>query len=330
LSEVAENVVQDTTVFEELKFDSSVDTEDDRDLLTITKSDSDLLTRLQVAREVEVEGFLTGEAVSGSRFASLELERNDTHTDEVGAVDTFEGFSNDDADALEHGTLCGPIAGRTRTVFLTSDDDEGSLGLSVLHGSIVDGHLFTRGVVDGDGTSLAFTDDLVGEADVGEGTTDHDEIVTTARTVRVEVSRLNTVGLEELGGGRVLGDGTSGGDVIGGDGVSEVEDAGGVVDLGGGGGLHGHTLEVRGAVDVGRLFVPLVVLTFGSLELVPDGVGGFVGGVDGGEEFLGDVLVDDGLNFFGSGPDVLKHNTFSDGFSGEVNVGATSKSEGDN
>ena len=42
----------------------------------------------------------------------LELEGEDSHADEVGAVDALVALGDDEADAEEAGALGGPVAGR--------------------------------------------------------------------------------------------------------------------------------------------------------------------------------------------------------------------------
>ncbi len=146
--------------------------------------------------------------MSVSALTVLELERQDTHTDEVGSVDSLVALSDDSVHTLEVGALGSPITGGAGAIFVTSQDNELFASISVVLGSIEDGHLGVGGHVHGGRTNLV--DHLVNETDVGKSTTGHDLIITSAGTVGVEVLGGDTT-LSKVASGRgVLGDLTSG------------------------------------------------------------------------------------------------------------------------
>lgn len=175
---------------------------------------------------------------------------------------------------------------------------------------------------------------LVTDTDVGEGSSGHDEIVASSGAVGVEVLGVDAVGLEPLGGGGGSGDLAGRRDVVGGDGVTNVEEAVGALDVGDNWEFLGHTGEEGGLVDVGALG-PSVDLTGLGLQTLPKGTAlGDVGVhlselfvVDGGGYNLG--------NLVSGGPDVLEEDVvafgvLADGLGGEVDVDSSSQSVGYN
>ena len=112
---------------------------------------------------------------------------------------------------------------------MTSKDNSVFAILHVALSSIPDGKLFTCRVVDGLGSNLIIQ--FIDDSGISKGTSGHDFEVTSAGTIRVEVSLLDAM-LHEIAGGRgLLGDLTSGRDVIGRDGVSQVQQAVGALDV---------------------------------------------------------------------------------------------------
>jgi hypothetical protein len=91
----------------------------------------------------------TGKAKGLRALASLELEGEDTHADEVSPVDTLEALSDDGLDSHKVGALGGPVTGGARAVLLASKHDGVDVGLLVALGCVVDGEGLTSGDVDG-------------------------------------------------------------------------------------------------------------------------------------------------------------------------------------
>jgi hypothetical protein len=119
----------------------------------------------------------------------------------------------------------------------------------ILLSGVINVESLARRHVNSLGGSLA--DHLVDQADVGEGTTNHDFVITTTSTVAVEVVLLNTTGFQVASSRRALGDVTSRADVIGGDRVTEVQQAVGVLDGSERSGFELHRLEEGRVVNVG-------------------------------------------------------------------------------
>ena len=226
--ELSEDVVEDTTVLEVLNLGLSVETAGDGESLASARGHTDVLTDLEVATlHVNAEGLSAVEAKRVSVLAALELHGEDAHTNEVGSMDTLVALSNNSLDALKLRTLGSPITRGTRAVLVTGKDDGVDASLHVLVGSVENGHLLTGRNVHGLGADLV--NELVDEADVGEGTTSHDLVVTSAGTVGVEVLGGNTLLLEVASSGRVGSNLTSRRDVISGDGVTDVKEHVGVL-----------------------------------------------------------------------------------------------------
>lgn len=183
--------MEDTSVLEVGDFWVSVKSAGDGQRLAAVGLNVNILTDLEFATlHVDVELFASGKTVSIGVLASLELHGEDSHTDEVGTMDTLVAFSNDGFHTLEIRTFGGPIARGSGTVFLSSKDDGVDASIFILVGSIKDSHLFSCRNVDGGRTSLG--DHLVDKTDVCEGTTSHDGIISTARSIRVVVLGWNT------------------------------------------------------------------------------------------------------------------------------------------
>jgi len=138
-------------------------------------------------------------------------------------MDSLVALSDNSFDALEVGSLGGPIAGGARAVLFASQNNELLARIDVLLSSVEDSHFLARGDVDGGGTDLRHH--LVDEANVGKGSTSHDLVVTSAGSVGVVVLSSDAALLKVSSSGGVLGDLTSWGDVISRDRVTNVEQA---------------------------------------------------------------------------------------------------------
>src|SRR5712691_1316443 len=94
LRQLSQHRVQDAAVAVALDLDGGVDTAsgDEVDPLAVglERRDLDGLTRFQVVVESDLEGFGAVEIKEFSRFTFAELQRQDTHADEVRAVDALE------------------------------------------------------------------------------------------------------------------------------------------------------------------------------------------------------------------------------------------------
>jgi len=93
-------------------------------------------------------------------------------------------------------------------------------------------------------------DKLVDEPDVGEGSSGHDLVVSSSGTIGVVVLCLDASGFEVCSGWRVAGNLTCWRDVVGGDGVTEVQEDVAIDNALDWGGLGLSGLEERWIVDV--------------------------------------------------------------------------------
>ena len=184
-------------------FDWRIDAEFDRLLnfgaVFAGDSEGDILAGLDAVAEAgDVVGFGAVEVEGLRTDAFGELEREDAHADEVGAVDAFEALRDDGLDAEEAGAFGGPVAAGAGAIFLSGEDDErGASGL-VFHAGIVDAHLLTGRLVDREAAfharAIGFGGDHeVFDADIGEGATGHDAVIATAAAVAVEIHRFDAV-----------------------------------------------------------------------------------------------------------------------------------------
>src|SRR6185437_8981577 len=70
----------------------------------------DILPRLDSGNPGDRVFLFAGEAESRGSLALAELEREDAHSDEVGAVDPLEALGDDRADSEQDGALRRPVA----------------------------------------------------------------------------------------------------------------------------------------------------------------------------------------------------------------------------
>jgi hypothetical protein len=325
--------VQDSAVLEVGDFRVGVNSALDDEGFSTVGGNLDVLCDCQVSSvDVNVELLGTSEAEGLGRFAFLELEGQDAHTKEVTSVDALIGLSDNDLNTLEVGALSSPIARGSRSVLFTGKDDGVNTSRLVLMGSVENGHLFSGRDVHGGGTGLG--NHLVDESHVSEGTSSHDLIVTSAGSVGVEVLIGDSALSKEASSRGVLGDLSSGGDVIGGDGVTHVQEAVSVVNVRDGLEFSLGALEEGRVVDVGGVVVPRVEFTFGGLEVLPH-LGSLEDVVVNVNEHLRlDASFGNDLDFITSGPDVGEENVFavlvlSERLGLEIVVDGTGKGVGD-
>lgn len=266
--EPSEDVVEDTTVLEVVDLWVSVESAGDGEGLAGIGGDCDVLTDLKsTALKVDVEGLSAIKAERVSALASFELHWKDSHTNQVGSVDSFIALSDDSLDSLEERSLGSPISGGARSVLLSCKDDGGFTFFLISCSGIEDGHLLTRWDVDGLWSD--FIDELVDKSDVGEGSSCHDLVISSSGTVCVVVLWPNTSGFQVSGGWRVVGNLTSWRDMVGGDGVTQVQEDVSIGDALDWGQTGLDALEERWVVDVGGVLIPGIELSFWSLERLP-------------------------------------------------------------
>src|SRR5215207_528391 len=169
--------------------------------------------RLAVLEIAHVEGLLAGQAERLDRLALRELEWQDAHPDQVGAVDPLEALGHHRADAEQRGSLRGPVPRGARAVLLAGQHHQRHTLVGVRHRGLVDRGLLAVRQVAGE-AALALTQ-AVAEADVGEGAADHHLVVAAPRAVRVEVTDLDALLDQPPAGRAVLLDCPRGRDVIG-------------------------------------------------------------------------------------------------------------------
>src|SRR5690606_35037092 len=80
-------------------------------------------------------------SVEAERLPALplgELQGDDTHPDEVRAVDALEALGDDRLDAEQRGALGRPVTRRSRAVLLAAEHDERDARRLVVHARVVD------------------------------------------------------------------------------------------------------------------------------------------------------------------------------------------------
>ena len=230
-------------------------------------------------------------------------------------MDALVALGDHSLDAQQLRALGGPVARRTRAVFLAAEHDARRAVGDVLHGRVIDRHLLAGGLQHG---QAAFDARAVGlqrqhqvlDAHVGECATHHDVMIAAAGAVGVEVDDADVM-LEQVGasrGGRLDGAGRA--DVVGGDRVTEDAQCARTQHVAGGTRRHAEVGKERRFGDVGRLR-PVVGLPGGGGNAVPQRI------------VLGQVAVElaEGLRVHGvlhavmdllaGGPDVADPHVFA-------------------
>src|SRR6478752_1345127 len=172
--DLAQHVLQDAAVAVVVGFTRGIDAQDRIEARggAVFGGGGDALNR---------EGFRTRQAQAGGVLAGRELQGQDAHADQVGAVDALVALRDDSLDTQQCGALGGPVTGRTGAVLLAGQDNQrGAGGLVVLRG-VVDVGLRAVGLREVAGeAALDAVEELVLDPDVGEGAADHDFVVATA------------------------------------------------------------------------------------------------------------------------------------------------------
>src|SRR5690606_6235967 len=135
--ERAEDVLEDSAIAVVVRFSGGGDAHDGIELdgllalgreLAPLRRDRDGLARrafVQLLESRDRDDLGTVEPQGLPAFPGGELQGNDTHTDEVGAVDALEALGDDRLDAEEARALGRPVARRPRAVLLAAEDDQG-------------------------------------------------------------------------------------------------------------------------------------------------------------------------------------------------------------
>src|SRR3569832_2780444 len=135
-------------------------------------------------------------------------------------MDALETLGDLRAHAEQARSLRGPGSGRARAVFLARDDDERHVFFRIFHGSVVDAHAFAVWQVLRH-AAFAARQNLVANADDGEGAAHHHYVITAPRAVGVEIRRGHAL-FDEIASRRALrADAARGRDVIGGHRITE-------------------------------------------------------------------------------------------------------------
>jgi hypothetical protein len=137
--------------------------------------------RLGVGDAGDRELLLAGEAQRPHGLPVRELQWQDPHANEVGAVDALKALGDDRAHAQQARPLGRPVAGGAGSVLLARQDDEGRVLLHVAHGGVVDRHLLLVAATQiHRHAALSARSELVAQADVGEGAAHHHLVVAAA------------------------------------------------------------------------------------------------------------------------------------------------------
>src|SRR5918992_421679 len=216
LEELAQHRLQDAAVPQVLDLHRRVHARPDPELSHLATFTSGLYSKpgagCEIGEALYVVGLRTVQPKTIGVLAPCELQGEDAHPDQVRAVDALEALGDDGPYAEQERALRRPVARGAGAVLLAREDDQGDAFLLVLHRSLVDGRLLPIREVNG--VAALLRDELVAQADVGEGAAHHDLVVAAAATVGVEVARVHAFRDQVLPRRHLGRDGTCGGDVV--------------------------------------------------------------------------------------------------------------------
>ena len=296
--------------------------------------DLELLARRdRVVEAGDVEALLAAQAQAVARVPRLELERQHAETRQVAAVDALEAFGDHRAHALQARALGRPVPAGPGAVLLSGEDDERRALGPIAFGRGEDRHLLAAGEVPRE-AALDAVQQLVADADVGEGAPLHHLVVAAAGAVAVEVAGGDAARLKVVRGRAADGDGPRRRDVIRGDAVGQLEQAARAGEGRDGCGRGRQVHEEAGLAHVGAVRGPVEAFAPGDR----DGVPGFVGLVDAA------VLRDEELGAQGrrrrrrdlrvAGPEIGEHHRLAVGadaqsLGGEIDIHPACQGVGD-
>ena len=118
-------------------------------------------------------------------------------------MDPLEALGDDSPHAEKAGAFGCPVPGATRAVFLAGENHERYPGLAINHRGIVDRDLGFLWVEKIEGQSpLDSREHEIFNSDVGKSSTGHDPVISSTRTVTVEILDRNAMFHEIGAGGR--------------------------------------------------------------------------------------------------------------------------------
>jgi len=264
------HVVQDAPVLVVGQLQVGVEPADHGELLAGVCADGDFHAGGQGVGDINVKLLLAREPQALGSLSLFVLQGDDAHAHQVAPVDPLIALGDNSLDPKQEGSLGSPVSAGATPIVLPSQDDQVCVSGGVLLGSIKHVKSGPRGNVDSLGSGLP--DKLVNQPDVAKGAPGHHGIISSPGAERVEVPWAESSTGEISRGWRVPGDGASGGDVVSGHGVTEVEEGLGCPDRALGGQVRCHPLEEWRMLDVGGGRVPGVQDGGGGGQLVPVGV----------------------------------------------------------
>ena len=103
--------MKDSSILEEEDFRLRVQSQGSSEALSFAIDNFHVLLNLQVSSiQLDAEFTVSAQSKRLRCLALLELERNNSHTDQIGSMDSFITLSDDDLDSLQVRSLCRPIS----------------------------------------------------------------------------------------------------------------------------------------------------------------------------------------------------------------------------
>lgn len=119
------------------------------------------------------------------------------------------------------------------------------------------------------GLGSDFVNQFVNQTGISESTSSHDFIISSSGTIGVEVFLFNSFITQETGSGGVLGNSSSRGNMISGNGITKVQKAISTFDVFDGVRFGLKSLEERRVMDISGTFFPVKLFVLGHIQSVP-------------------------------------------------------------
>src|SRR5262249_46078859 len=140
-------------------------------------------------------------------FTVHELARENSHADQIAAVNAFETFRNRRANAEQARAFSRPITRRAGAILLASDHDQRNSRLAIFHRGVVNRHLFAARLIRGP-AAFGAGSELIFQTNVGKGSAHHYFMIAAASAVGVEVVWFYAIRDEVFSRGRIHSDRT--------------------------------------------------------------------------------------------------------------------------
>ena len=241
-----------------------------------------------------------------SIFSRKILQRQNSHHDKIWTMDSFKAFCNDGFDSQKFDAFSGPVARRSHSVILSSQNDWPDSVFAIVHRRLVNRRILFIKPIIRETAALSFCQ-FVFQANIGKRSAHHHLMIAATRTVGIKIAHSNIMLLQIPSGRSVRADKTCRRNVVSRDGVAQF----GQNTQSGQMRLSALIVKKRCRSQVSGFFIPLISFANRRNESVPylvllkDAIVIF------GKEFGFNVIMNAIRDFFRFRPDFFQTDVFS-------------------